>query len=138
MSDGQYALLRRAEGLDGRSQTGLELDVLDACNGSTRSVASLSGGETFLASLSLALGLSDEIRAESGGAQLDALFVDEGFGSLDASTLDQAMNALAQLSDANRLVGIISHVDALKERIPRRIVVTKTRTGGSSAALELD
>ena len=138
MSDGQYALLRRADALDGRSQTGLELDVLDSYNGSTRAAASLSGGESFLASLSLALGLSDEIRAEAGGAQLDALFVDEGFGSLDTGTLDQAMNALAQLSDANRLVGIISHVDALKERIPRKIVVRKARSGGSSAELVLD
>ena len=138
MSDGQYALLRREEALDGRRQVGLDLDVLDAYNGTVRAVGSLSGGESFLASLALALGLSDEIRASAGGAQLDALFVDEGFGSLDAGTLDQAMNALVSLSDAKRLVGIISHVEALKERIPRKIVVRKERIGGSRAELVLD
>ena len=138
MSDGQYELRRREDALSKKTQAGLELDVLDHYNGTRRAVGSLSGGETFIASLSLALGLSDEIRASAGGAQLDAMFVDEGFGSLDSATLNQAIDALNSLSDANRLVGIISHVDALKEQIPRKIVVRKKRVGGSAAELVLD
>ena len=130
MSGGQYELKRRVTGL-GRGQSGLELDVIDHLNGSERSVKSLSGGESFLASLSLALGLSDEIQSSAGGIRLDTMFVDEGFGSLDEDTLQQAMRALLSLSENRRLVGIISHVAQLKERIDRQIVVTKDRAGGS-------
>ena len=131
MSGGQYELKRRKEAENNRSQSGLELDVIDHYNGTERSVKTLSGGESFKASLSLALGLSDEIQSSAGGIQLDTMFVDEGFGSLDDESLDQAMRALQNLTEGNRLVGIISHVTELKERIDKQIVVTKEKSGGS-------
>jgi exonuclease SbcC len=117
-----------------RGQTGLELDVVDHYNGTERSVKTLSGGESFKASLALALGLSDEIQM-STGIRLDTLFVDEGFGSLDPESLNQAYNTLAGLTEGDRLVGIISHVNELKERIDRQIVVTKEKSGGSKAVI---
>ena len=132
MTSGQYELKRRASAQDLRSQSGLELDVIDHYNGTERSVKSLSGGESFMAALSLALGLSDEIQSSAGGIQLDTMFVDEGFGSLDEQSLQQAMQALAGLAESDRLVGIISHVSELKEKIDRQIVVTKEKSGGSS------
>ncbi len=137
MTGGQYELVRRQEAASLRSQSGLELDVIDHYNGSRRSVQTLSGGEAFKASLSLALGLSDEIQASAGGIQLDTMFVDEGFGSLDEESLNQAMRALGDLTEGSRLVGIISHVSELKERIEHQIVVTKERTGGSRARIVL-
>ncbi|WP_022756952.1 AAA family ATPase [Butyrivibrio fibrisolvens] len=130
MSGGHYELVRRDED-NIKSQSGLELDVIDHYNGGTRSVRTLSGGESFMASLSLALGLSDEIQRSAGGIQLDTMFVDEGFGSLDDATLDQAISSLASLSEGNRLVGIISHVGELKERIDKQLVVTVTQDKGS-------
>ena len=135
MSGGQYELKRRKEAENNKSQSGLDLDVIDHYNGTERSVKTLSGGESFKASLSLALGLSDEIQASSGGVKLDTMFVDEGFGSLDEESLDQAMKALMSLADGNRLVGIISHVADLKNRIDKQIVVTKEKSGGSKAAI---
>ena len=135
MSGGQYELKRRERAMNNQSQSGLELDVIDHYNGSERSVRTLSGGESFQASLSLALGLSDEIQSLAGGIRLESMFVDEGFGSLDESALEQAVQALAGLTEGNRLVGIISHVAELKERIDRQIVVTKERTGGSRAEI---
>ncbi len=135
MSGGQYELKRRKEAANNRSQSGLELDVIDHYNGTERSVKTLSGGESFKASLSLALGLSDEIQASAGGVKLDTMFVDEGFGSLDDESLDQAMRALSGLAEGNRLVGIISHVADLKNRIDRQIVVTKEKSGGSRAEI---
>ncbi len=138
MSGGQYELKRRKEAENNKSQSGLDLDVIDHYNGTERSVKTLSGGESFKASLSLALGLSDEIQASAGGVKLDTMFVDEGFGSLDEESLDQAMRALSGLADGNRLVGIISHVSDLKERIDKKIVVTKDRDGGSKASIEMD
>ena len=131
MSDGQYELKRRTEAESLRGQSGLELNVIDHYNNTERSVKTLSGGESFKASLSLALGLSDEIQSAAGGIRLDTMFVDEGFGSLDEESLRQAVNALAGLTESNRLVGIISHVAELKNRIDRQIVVTKDRSGGS-------
>lgn len=131
MSGGQYELKRRREAENNRSQSGLELDVVDHYNGSQRSVKTLSGGESFKASLALALGLSDEIQASAGGIRLDTMFVDEGFGSLDEESLAQAMESLAGLADGNRLVGIISHVPELKQRIEKQILVRKDRSGGS-------
>ena len=132
MSGGQYDLIRRVEaGLKG--QVGLDLDVVDHWNGTVRGVETLSGGESFLASLALALGLADEIQSSAGGVQLDTMFVDEGFGSLDDEALQKAMQALSQLGEGRRLVGIISHVAGLKERIDRQIVVKKDRSGGSRA-----
>ncbi len=138
MSAGQYELARRATAENNRSQSGLELDVIDHYNGSRRSVRTLSGGESFMASLSLALGLSDEIQSAAGGIRLDTMFVDEGFGTLDEEALRQAMGALVSLTEGNRLVGIISHVSELKERIDRQIVVTKDKTGGSRAEIRTE
>ena len=135
MSEGQYELVRRTTAENRQSQTGLELDVIDHYNGSTRSVYTLSGGETFLASLSLALGLSDEIQSGAGGIQLDTLFIDEGFGSLDENALREAVRTLSRLGEGRRLVGIISHVSDLKEQIDRQIVVTKDPAGGSRARI---
>ena len=123
MSGGQYEL-RRKKNYSGIAQTGLELNVKDHYNGTERDVRSLSGGESFKASLSLALGLSDEIQETSGGIQLDTMFVDEGFGSLDENSLQQALKALNELTKGNRLIGIISHVAELKN-IEKQIVVTK-------------
>ncbi len=131
MSDGQYELKRRREAENNRSQSGLELDVVDHYNGSERSVKSLSGGESFKASLALALGLSDEIQSAAGGIRLDTMFVDEGFGSLDEESLHQAIRALSGLTEGNRLVGIISHVAELRERIDRQVVVSKDKVSGS-------
>ncbi|MGN0972018.1 MAG: SbcC/MukB-like Walker B domain-containing protein, partial [Aristaeellaceae bacterium] len=135
MTGGQYELLRRKEAASRQSYSGLELDVLDHYNGTTRSVASLSGGESFKASLALALGMSDAIQATAGGVQLDTMFVDEGFGSLDEESLEMALQALSSLSQGHRLVGLISHVNTLKERIDRRIVVVKAPSGGSHASI---
>ena len=130
LSAGQYELKRRETASNNRSQSGLELNVIDHYNGSERKVESLSGGEQFKASLSLALGLSDEIQSSAGGIRLDTMFVDEGFGSLDEESLRLAMNTLGRLTEGDRLIGIISHVPALKE-IDRQIVVRKDRYGGS-------
>ena len=133
MSDGQYELVRRQEAGNLRSQSGLDMDVIDHYNGTSRDVASLSGGEAFMASLSLALGLSDEIQESAGGIKLDTMFVDEGFGTLSEDALQQALAALQDLSeDGQRLVGIISHVPELKARITRQVVVTKDKMGGGS------
>ena len=137
MSGGQYDLVRRKE-YQKNQQSGLDLDVVDHYNGTTRSVSTLSGGESFMASLSLALGLSDEIQESAGGVQLDALFVDEGFGSLDEETLDQAMKAIQALAeDGGRIVGIISHVTELQNRIDRQLLVRKMKSGGSTAAINI-
>ena len=131
MSGSQYELRRRAVAENLRAQSGLELSVIDHYNNTERSVKTLSGGESFKASLALALGLADEIQSSAGGIQLDTMFVDEGFGSLDEDSLQQAMKALSGLAESNRLVGIISHVGELKEKIDRQIVVTKEKSGGS-------
>ncbi len=131
MSDAQYELVRRKSADNIKSQSGLELDVLDHYNGTLRSVKTLSGGESFKASLSLALGLSDEISSSVGGIRLDTMFVDEGFGSLDEDSLHAAIQALAELTEGHRLVGIISHVGELKQQIDKQLVVTKDRAGGS-------
>lgn len=131
MTNNQYELKRRGEAENNRSQSGLELDVIDHYNGTSRSVKTLSGGESFKASLALSLGLSEEIQSSAGGIKLDTMFVDEGFGSLDGASLSQAIRALSDLSEGNRLVGIISHVAELKDKIERQIVVKKNVTGGS-------
>ena len=134
MSGGQYDLKRRKIADNKQSQSGLELDIVDHINATERSVNTLSGGESFLASLALALGLSDEIQM-STGIQLDTLFVDEGFGSLDSEALRKAYTTLASLTEGNRLVGIISHVSELKEWIDKKIIVRKLKTGDSSAEI---
>ena len=131
MSGGQYELVRRETASNAVQQTGLDLDVKDHYFGGMRDVKTLSGGETFKASLSLALGLSDEIQCSASGIRLDSMFVDEGFGSLDETSLQQAVEVLVELTEGSRLIGIISHVDELKERIENQIVVTKGKSGGS-------
>lgn len=136
MSSGQYELKRQEGGDNKKEKAGLEINVIDHYNGTERSVKTLSGGESFLASLSLALGLSDEIQSYAGGIKLDTMLVDEGFGSLDEETLNLAMKALSSLIEGERMVGIISHVPELKERIEKKILVRKTRglnTAGSVA-----
>lgn len=145
MTGGQYELKRQDElecqedskikKSDNRGDHSLDLEVIDHYNGSVRSVKTLSGGESFKASLCLALGLSDEIQSNAGGIMLETMFVDEGFGSLDDESLQQAMKALNSLAESNRLVGIISHVNELKEKIDRQIVVTKDKVGGSMAKI---
>lgn len=135
MTSGQYELVRRTDAENNRSQSGLELDVIDHYNATRRSVRTLSGGESFKASLSLALGLSDLVQSTAGGVRLETMFVDEGFGSLDEDSLRQAMQALSGLSQGGRLVGIISHVGELKDRIDRQIIVTKDRNRGSTATI---
>ena len=134
MTAGQYEL-ERIGAENQRSQSGLDLGVIDHYNGTRRNVKTLSGGESFKASLALALGLSDEVQSAAGGIRLDTLFLDEGFGSLDEESLEQAMRVLAGLTEGDRLVGIISHVSALKDRIDRQVVVRKARTGGSTVEL---
>lgn len=137
MSGNRYELLRkRGERSDGRKKAGLDLEVFDANTGRARPAATLSGGETFLASLSLALGLADVVQEYAGGVHLDAMFIDEGFGSLDSESLDLAMKTLQELKGQNRLIGLISHVGGLEERIPAKLRVTKTQTG-STAAFEV-
>ena len=135
MTDGQYELIRRRNPDDHRSKSGLDLDVVDHYSGSERNVKTLSGGESFKASLSLAFGLSDIVRASAGGIRLDTLFVDEGFGSLDEDSLNSAIGTLVSLTEGNRLVGIISHVKDLSERIEMQIRVTKKKTKGSTAEI---
>ena len=145
MSCGQYELCRDkmqdADSKTGNSKTGLDLEVKDYYSGNLRSVKTLSGGESFMASLALALGLADEVQSSAGGIQLDTMFVDEGFGSLDDSSLQQAIATLQGLSEGHRLVGIISHVHDLQEMIDKKILVRKKRGlqgTGSEVALVVD
>lgn len=125
LSQGRYQLLRKDDAGKGRSQQGLELDVFDQESGNIRSIKTLSGGESFKAALSLALGLSRMVQDYAGGIELNTLFIDEGFGSLDSQSLDQAMNCLMELHHENKLIGIISHVSDLKDRIERQLVVER-------------
>lgn len=125
LSQGRYQLLRKDYAGKGRSQQGLELDVFDQESGNIRSIKTLSGGESFKAALSLALGLSRMVQDYAGGIELNTLFIDEGFGSLDSQSLDQAMNCLMELHHENKLIGIISHVSDLKDRIERQLVVER-------------
>lgn len=129
MTSGRYQLRLTDEGGRGGRQAGLGLRVLDAYTGEEREVSSLSGGETFQASLALALGVADTVQAHSGGVHLDALFIDEGFGTLDPDNLQLAMDELDRLRDGGRMIGVISHVAALKERIRAGIAITAAETG---------
>lgn len=135
MSDGQYELYRQEDSLGKRSNNFLDLEVLDNYTGHRRPVGNLSGGESFKASLSLALGLSDTVSSNLGGVQMDALFVDEGFGTLDRRSIDSAMDILINLSGTNKLVGVISHREELIENIPQQIRVKKTKDGSQ---IEID
>ena len=137
MSNQQYQLVRSAGSKDKRSHEALDLDVIDYTNGSVRPVSSLSGGESFIASLALALGMSDEIQSQAGGIQIDTMFIDEGFGTLDQDSLNNAIQTLINLSGENRLVGIISHVKELKERIHKGIIVTKDLHGSRGSVAKV-
>ena len=129
MSDGQFELYRQEDTLGKKSNNFLDLEVLDNSTGHRRPVGNLSGGESFKASMSLALGLSDTVSSNLGGIQMDALFIDEGFGTLDRKSIDSAMDILVNLSGANKLVGVISHREELVENIPQQIHVAKTKAG---------
>ena len=134
MSGNRYELVRIDDlaGSGSRAQrTGLTLQVLDRHTGEQRATGSLSGGETFYTSLALALGLADVVRAEAGGVDLDTLFIDEGFGSLDADTLEEVMSVIDELRDRGRVVGIVSHVGDLKDRIAERVEVRRRPDGSS-------
>ncbi|WP_166389804.1 AAA family ATPase [Nocardioides ochotonae] len=133
MSDQRYTLEHTARRGAGETRGGLSLLVRDDWSGESRDPVTLSGGETFVVSLALALGLADVITQEAGGADLDTLFVDEGFGSLDADTLDDVLDVLDSLRDGGRVVGVVSHVSEMRDRIPAQLVVTKTRKGSSLA-----
>lgn len=135
MSSGQFELIRKKLG-DGRSNFALDMDIMDSYTGSSRDVNSLSGGEKFIASLALALGLSETVQEYSGGIRLETMFIDEGFGSLDDEKLDDAMRVLNSLADG-RIIGIISHVEAVKNEIARKIVVIKDEKKGSTAKIEI-
>lgn len=129
LTNGMFVLRPRQEAKNKQSQSGLDLEVLDRLTGSWRDVSTLSGGESFMASLALALGLSDVVQAKSGGIRMDSMFIDEGFGTLSENVLNQAMEMLDNLSDGKRLIGVISHVDALKQRIDKKIITNKTNCG---------
>ncbi len=129
MSDGQFELFRQEDAVSKRSSNFLELEVLDNYTGHRRPVGNLSGGESFKASLSLALGLSDTVSSKLGGIQMDALFIDEGFGTLDRRSIESALDILIKLSGANKLIGIISHREELMEDIPQQIKVKKLKDG---------
>ena len=132
LTDDMFTLRCKEESKSRAAQAGLDLDVLDRGTGQWRDVSTLSGGESFLASLALALGLSDVVQSRSGGIRLDAMFIDEGFGSLDENTLKNALEVLSRLADGKRLVGVISHMPELGERIERRIDVRKTLKGSEA------
>lgn len=131
LTDGMFTLRVMREAANRVSQSGLDLEVLDRSTGQARDVSTLSGGESFLASLALALGLSDAVQSQSGQIRMDAMFIDEGFGSLDENALRSSIDVLLELADGKRLIGIISHVQELEERIDKQIVVTKTPNGST-------
>ena len=132
MTDGQFSMVRKTEATDARSKMGLDIEILDSNTGKKRPASTLSGGENFLASLSLALGLSDEIGAENGGIRIDTLFIDEGFGTLSKEFLANAIETLEKLSKEDRFIGLISHVDELKDAIEAKILITYDPSCGSS------
>ena len=137
LSRGRYALRRMEGPKGGNALGGLDIEVLDGASMLPRSIETLSGGEQFLASLSLAFGLSDVVQSRSGAVHLDSIFIDEGFGTLDGETLDTAMKALAMIRSSGRLIGIISHVSELRGRIASRIEVTGDGAGFAQAAIKV-
>ncbi len=137
LSNGKYELVRREQASNKRSQSGLDLNVIDHTCGKQREVKTLSGGESFLASLSLALGLADEVQSSAGGIELDTMFIDEGFGSLDEEILRVAIDTLQNLAGSNRLVGIISHVEGLENRIDKNVRVQKDADNISRVKIEV-
>jgi exonuclease SbcC len=135
MSNGRYSFLCTADGDNRRVRAGLGLQILDEYSGLARSTKTLSGGESFMASLSLALGLADVVAAEAGGVPLETLFIDEGFGGLDVDTLDLVMDTLDDLRAGGRVIGLVSHVEEMRQRIRMRLRVRKV---GAAARLELE
>ena len=131
MSKGRYRLTRKLDRSKGNKTSGLELEIEDAYSGARRPANTLSGGESFMAALSLALGLSDVVQSYSGGIKLETLFIDEGFGSLDMESLDLAIQTLVDLRKSGRTIGIISHVSELKEQMSQRIDVTPSDQGST-------
>jgi exonuclease SbcC len=131
MSDARY-LLKRKEDRSKRSPSGLDLEIIDSYTGKERGVSTLSGGESFKASLALALGLADIVQMYSGGVSIETMFIDEGFGSLDSHSLESAIDTLMNLDKSGRLVGIISHVPELKERIPAKLYIEKSINGSKA------
>ena len=131
MTNVRFELVKKKESDNLKSRGGLEIDVLDNYTGKSRDVKSLSGGESFKASLCMALGLSEVIQRNSGGVKLEAMFVDEGFGVLDSESLEQAVEVLTSLSQSDRMVGIISHISELKDRIDKKIIVKRAAAGSS-------
>ena len=129
LTGGSFLLRCKQEAANLRSQTGLDLEVLDRNTGLWRDVSTLSGGESFMASLAMALGLSDVVQSENGGIRLDSMFIDEGFGTLSEGVLQQAVNMLEKLADGKRMIGVISHVSELKDRIEKKITVKKGISG---------
>lgn len=137
MTFGQYTMRRKQEASDNVSQSGLEIEIIDKYSAKARHIKTLSGGESFKAALSLALGLSDTVQMHSGGIELNSMFIDEGFGTLDKESLNQVMSTLSKLSSGNKLIGIISHVESLKENIDKKIIVKKDQTGASNILLSV-
>lgn len=137
MTQGKFSLKRKVNPTNKNSQMGLDIEVIDHHNQTIRDVNTLSGGEAFQASLSLALGLSDIVQMNAGGIQLDSMFIDEGFGTLDTETLASVMKNLSKISNSNKLVGIISHVDILKEQIDKQILVEKNKSGYSTVVKQI-
>jgi exonuclease SbcC len=133
MTQGRYSLIHTDGSARGGARSGLGLLARDTWTGQDRETSTLSGGETFLASLALALGLTDVVTAEAGGARIEALFVDEGFGTLDEQTLDEVMDVLDGLREGGRIVGLVSHVTELRQRIPAQVEVRKGRAGSALA-----
>lgn len=138
LTKGRYRFELKQETGRSKGNTGLEINVYDDNAGATRSSHTLSGGESFIAALSLALGLAEVIQSQAGGVAIEALFIDEGFGSLDEEALEMAMEALESIENAGRMIGIISHVRELKERIPQQIIVETSGTGRSSIRYQLE
>ena len=138
LTDGMFTLRCKEEAADRVHQSGLDLDVLDRSTGQWRDVSTLSGGESFLASLALALGLSDVVQGQSGSIRMEAMFIDEGFGTLDENALRNSLRVLGDLADGKRLIGIISHVQELEEKIDRQILVSKTLRGSVISIVNSD
>ena len=138
MRDTRYSLRRTDRGRRANAQAGLDLEVLDEWTGEVRPPTTLSGGECFVVSLALALGLADVIGEESGGLEVDTLFIDEGFGTLDPETLDQVMDRIDDLRSGGRAVGVVSHVGELRDRIPTQVHVQPGRTGSRIAIAHAD
>lgn len=138
MSDGRYRLCRSSSPSDGSKSHSLDIDIFDNDTGKARPVSTLSGGESFKAALSMALGLSDVIQNNAGGRAIDDLFIDEGFGSLDPESLRQAIKVLTDITDGSKTIGIISHVDELKSRIGRQVIVEYEDGKGSRLKVKKD